>query len=571
MACHQEDFEAPKVLDHVALGFPEDCLSCHTPFSWNDVADFDHVAFSGGYELQGVHGELPCSGCHLPGGGLRFPTPAGPQDCYSCHQADYQREHGGEGYPTTCSMCHSQTSWEGADDDHAVLSNGFVLEGAHQELACTSCHVPGGTAALFHPLGPQDCVACHQADYQREHTGSGYPTACTTCHSTATWEGGNGDHGLLSGGFVLVGEHGQLDCTSCHLLPGMEGIFSPSDPEDCLACHLADFQREHPEGGYPGTCLTCHVVTSWEGAHVDHAALSEGFVLEGAHGELACVSCHTADGVGTLFQPAGPDDCVSCHQDDYQREHAGSGYPLECLTCHTVTVWTEVTADHGLLSNGFVLVGNHGQLDCSACHLLPGMESIFSPADAEDCLACHLADYQREHSGTGYPETCLTCHVVTTWEGAQADHAALSDGFVLEGAHTGLACVSCHTADLSGTLFQPNGPDDCVSCHQDDYQREHSGSGYPTDCLTCHTVVSWQGAEFNHDGAFFPIYSGPHQGRWSDCSVCHTDPTNLGTFTCLSCHEHNKTQTDADHSQVRDDVYESGQCYSCHPTGRSKG
>ncbi|MGD8362684.1 MAG: hypothetical protein PVJ04_14750 [Gemmatimonadota bacterium] len=419
MACHREEFEAPKLVDHVTLGFPGNCLACHSSRSWKEVGSFDHETFSGGFRLQGVHQGLPCTSCHLSGGGLRFTSPSGPEDCVSCHQADYQREHGGSGYPTTCTLCHSPSSWEGAEDDHAALSGGFALEGAHQDLACTDCHAPEGGESFFSPGGPQDCVSCHQADYQREHAGSGYPT----------------------------------------------------------------------------TCITCHTVSSWEGAEGDHEALSGGFVLEGAHDGLACGSCHTADGSGTLFEPSGPDDCVSCHQADYQREHSGSGYPTTCLTCHTVSSWEGVHADHETLSGGFVLVGNHDQLACSSCHIEPSMESIFSPSDPEDCLACHQGDFQREHSGSGYPTTCLSCHLVTTWDGA----------------------------------------------------------------------------EFDHDGAFFPIYTGSHQGQWTDCSNCHTVPEDLRIFSCLTCHEHNKTQTDQDHSEVGDYIYESGQCLACHPTGRSGG
>jgi hypothetical protein len=290
---------------------------------------------------------------------------------------------------------------------------------------------------------------------------------------------------------VLEGAHLQLACTNCHTPDGTGTLFSPAGSDDCMACHQVEFQTQHSGSGYPEDCTTCHTTANWEGVQVDHAALSEGFVLEGAHDGLPCQSCHTADGSGTLFEPSGPDDCVSCHQADYQREHSGSGYPDDCTVCHSTTSWEGVSADHEILAGGFVLVGNHDQLDCSACHVVPGFASLFSPTDPEDCLACHLGDFQREHSGTGYPGTCLTCHSVTTWDGA----------------------------------------------------------------------------EFNHDGAFFPIYSGPHAGRWTDCSVCHTDPTDFRSFTCLTCHEHSKTQTDADHSQVSDYVYESVQCLSCHPSG----
>jgi hypothetical protein len=234
-------------------------------------------------------------------------------------------------------------------------------------------------------------------------------------------------------------------------------------------------------------------VTTWEGAESDHVALSGGFELLGDHDQLACSSCHTPDGSGTLFTPSAPDDCVACHQADYQREHTGSGYPTTCLSCHSLTTWEGASGDHQVLSGGFTLIGNHDLLACSDCHVLPGLEPIFTPTSPEDCLACHLGDFQREHSGSGYPATCLTCHAVTTWDGAS----------------------------------------------------------------------------FDHDGDFFPIYSGTHNGRWDTCQTCHPSPDDFGVFTCLNCHEHNKASTDNDHDEVGGYVYESGQCLSCHPTGRS--
>jgi hypothetical protein len=147
------------------------------------------------------------------------------------------------------------------------------------------------------------------------------------------------------------------------------------------------------------------------------------------------------------------------------------------------------------------------------------------------------------------------------------DHTALSGGFGLLGNHDQLPCTSCHTADGSATLFSPSAPDDCLACHQTDYQTEHSGSGYPTTCLTCHQVTTWDGAQFDHDSDFFPIYTRKHQGKWASCGTCHTNPDDYAVFTCLSCHEHNKPDTDEDHSEVQGYAYESSQCLSCHPTG----
>ena len=194
-----------------------------------------------------------------------------------------------------------------------------------------------------------------------------------------------------------------------------------------------------------------------------------------------------------LFQPTAPDDCVACHQADYQREHAGTGYPNTCLTCHTATTWSGAEADHVALSGGFSLVGNHNVLDCASCHILPGMQPIFTPSDPEDCLACHLGDFQREHAGSGYPGTCLDLS---------------------------------HRHHLAGRPVQP--------------RRD----------LLPHLL--WE-----------------HQGKWNTCSDCHTSPTDYRVFSCITCHEHRKSEVDKDHSGVSGYVYESSMCLSCHPTGNS--
>ncbi len=439
--------------------------------------------------------------------------------------------------------------------------------GDHSQLACTACHAASTMEPLFQPTDPQDCVACHQADYQREHAGSGLPTTCLSCHSATSWTGATADHASLSDGFTLVGDHGQLACTACHAASTMEPLFQPTDPQDCVACHQADYQREHAGSGLPTTCATCHSATSWTGATADHGALSGGFTLVGDHSQLACTACHAASTMEPLFQPSDPQDCVACHQADYQREHAGSGLPTTCLSCHSATSWTGATADHGALSGGFTLVGDHSQLACTACHAASTMEPLFQPTDPQDCVACHQADYQREHAGSGLPTTCLSCHSATSWTGATADHASLSDGFTLVGDHSQLACSTCHILPGLEPIFSPSAPDDCIACHVADFQREHSGSGYPTTCLSCHVVTSWTGGQFNHDSAFFPIYSGHHQGRWDACTDCHTTAGDYGIFSCLNCHAHDKSRMDSEHGNRSGYVYESTACLSCHPRG----
>jgi hypothetical protein len=83
----------------------------------------------------------------------------------------------------------------------------------------------------------------------------------------------------------------------------------------------------------------------------------------------------------------------------------------------------------------------------------------------------------------------------------------------------------------------------------------------------CHTTNGWSPSTFNHDQQYFPIFSGKHRNKWANCSICHTNPNNFAVFSCITCHEHNKTKMDNEHRNVSGYVYNSQACYNCHPNG----
>jgi len=127
-----------------------------------------------------------------------------------------------------------------------------------------------------------------------------------------------------------------------------------------------------------------------------------------------------------------------------------------------------------------------------------------------------------------------------------------------------LDCIACHDQGYMGT------PTDCIACHESDYNNadpNHAAAMFPTDCTLCHTTVGWEPSTFDHDGLYFPIYSGRHRGEWDTCQDCHIGG-NFQTFECIDCHEHNQADTDDEHDEVNGYVYESQACFSCHPDGR---
>jgi hypothetical protein len=222
---------------------------------------FDHFTLSGGFELIGRHSAIECTSCHsLPDGGLPV-DPMGPEDCIACHLDDYEGEHGGSGFPTDCMACHTPFNWDADDFDHAAVT-GFALIEQHGQLLCIECHVGSTSETLYNPIDEQDCYACHQDDYDREHTGTAFPTACTECHVITTWEGATFDHTFE----IFTGPHAPEwnACADCHTVPGDFTLFS------CFDCHrqpdMDDKHKDERDYAYDSpTCLNCHPTGRKEG------------------------------------------------------------------------------------------------------------------------------------------------------------------------------------------------------------------------------------------------------------------------------------------------------------------
>ncbi len=560
VACHQSDYDN----EHRQSGFPTTCLQCHTADGW-ERGPFDHAAAAHGYELVGMHSVAPCSSCHMDGNtSLRF-HPSDAQDCVSCHRPDYDQNHAADGFPLECGSCHTADGWARAPFDHAAVGKGFSLQGAHLQTACTSCHVPPDFAPRFTASGNNDCVACHQVDYDREHTGTGFPTTCSDCHSVNDWDHAVFDHLALTG-FALTDAHAQAPCASCHSPADNSLLFpKPAGPQDCVSCHQVDYDANHTGTGFTTNCTSCHSTGSWQGANFDHAATT-GFQLAGAHASADCATCHNPSDNSLLFpQPSSGQDCVACHQADYDAKHGGTSFPTTCTSCHTESQWKGAIFDHSI--TGFTLQGAHRGAPCASCHEPTTNALLFpQPANDQDCVTCHQADYDANHNGTNFPTTCTSCHTTTQWKGATFDHAGAA-GFALVGAHATAPCSSCHNPSDNALLFpQPANSNDCVACHQTDYDANHTGSGFPLTCTSCHNANQWTGATFNH--TWFPIYSGKHANRWNTCDQCHITPGDYTVFTCMSSGCHSKSRMDSEHQGRSGYAYDPVKCLACHPTGR---
>ena len=529
---------------HGPLNIP--CQNCHTFSGWKPIRslpEFDHNKTR--YPLRGMHQKVACTECHSK---LVFSNV--PTRCADCHADIHKRQFG-----ANCEQCHSVKGWQVSIQQIQNHQNRFPLIGAHAALDCDACH-KSAAVGQFQGLSTA-CYSCHAQEFQAtngpNHVTAGFSVTCEQCHGFNNWFGVRFDH-LKYTGFALTGMHATLECTACHINNQFKGT-----PATCVGCHLPDYQKtnnpSHVQANFPTTCQTCHNTTAWQPASFDHNSV--GFPLTNGHAGLQCTQCHVNNNYN-LTSGA----CNQCHMPDYNGttnpNHVQANFPTDCSICHSTVSWLNATFNHS--ATGFPLTGAHVNTPCAQCHV-NGNYNLTNTA----CSSCHMPDYNStnnpNHAAAGFPNTCEVCHNTTAWIPASFNHN--NTAFPLTGAHITTPCASCHVNNNYTTL-----PTNCYGCHQTDYNGttnpNHMAAGFPTTCQTCHNTTSWLGATFNH--TWFPTNHGGANGV---CSTCHTNPADYTVFSCTNCHT--KTQTDSNHQGIRGYVYNSINCYQCHPTGQSGG
>jgi Zn finger protein HypA/HybF involved in hydrogenase expression len=383
---------------------------------------------------------------------------------------------------------------------------------------------------------------------------------CAECHNPERWAPVDKPPSFRheKTGFALQAAHARASCRGCHTSLVFNRVGT-----DCADCH-----RDAHRGEMGFQCDACHTPTTWTNQRdMFQAHARTRFPLFASHARLDCTACHRSQKPYEYRNT--PAECGNCHLETYLKttnpSHVQAGFPRRCEDCHNLTAptWRSAVFSHPA---SFPLTGGHARLACARCHTSGSYAGTSSA-----CASCHQADYARttnpNHSAGRFPTTCENCHTTTAWRPATFDHD--QSRFPLTGAHTRVDCARCHT----GGRYQGT-PTDCYSCHQASYagtsNPNHAASGFPTDCASCHSTSAWRPASFDHDGRYFPIYSGSHRGRWSSCSDCHVSAGNYRAFECIVCHAHsNKAQVDRDHGGVNGYRYASSACYQCHRNGRA--
>jgi hypothetical protein len=220
------------------------------------------------------------------------------------------------------------------------------------------------------------------------------------------------------------------------------------------------------------------------------------------------------------YTPGIACDAANCHNQYKHKEP----YIGPCENCHNLVNWKRVTYKH---VNKEFDQGMHPLIGCPTCH------TEGEPLPSPECSACHDAP----HKGL---QTCSSCHSTLAWHYFKP---VPSGHLALDGGHSKLICLDCHTAKATPTPHRT-----CTSCHG----TNHGGL---TTCQDCHTPAGmWKPKPgWNHNRFF--VLLGHHKTLYAQgkCTACHVDNRFAGTpKVCVGCHGRQ-------HGGLSD-------CASCHTT-----
>lgn len=308
-------------------------------------------------------------------------------------------------------------------------------------------------------------------------------------------------------------------------IPGEDLRCLTRRPGDCLD---EPVPRDEPHGAI---CATCHNL--WDAnvpADVTRSCTSAG--------------CHSGGAELSTFHktlhPESLTDCLHCHKaHDFTVPESGN----ECSACHKgggIEVdWFDAASSHGLTAPAAFTHGDHGRVECSACHGTGEQHGTLEVVTLEDCRSCHHR--------SPVSSNCVACHDTDLLAGSPLlvtrsldirigsldlplrlipfDHAY----------HLEIDCVQCHTqgsnlraaagADCSGCHSQHHEPDaTCSTCHQPPATSAHD--------LDSHLGCTGVGC---HDPAPVGIRDAPQTRNL--CLACHRGmATHKPDRNCVECH-----------------------------------
>jgi len=155
-----------------------ECLACHDieRFSPSSVDADRHAAFA--FPLEGAHRAVPCFECHRdlqaprarstlasasPGAALTFAVED--RACRDCHDDPHGGQFDDAGAAADCATCHGTDGFAPAVRFDHERDAAFSLKGAHENVACASCHHSAANAGkpsriVYRPISHR-CEDCH--------------------------------------------------------------------------------------------------------------------------------------------------------------------------------------------------------------------------------------------------------------------------------------------------------------------------------------------------------------------------------------------------------------------------
>lgn len=244
---------------------------------------------------------------------------------FYCVNLFAQNPHG-ESLKIDCVNCHAPEVWNEIlpklDFNHQAES-GFELDGQHEQLKCTNCHID-----LEFSKSSDKCDTCH-LDLHETTVGND----CARCHNSQSWLVNNIYEIHQYTRFPLNGPHQTASCINCHT--GMSNLSFPPVSVNCIDCHRENYQSEqwHVTSNISIDCQECHLENNWYQAQFNHDVTS--FTLTPSHVPLACTDCHLNQ---TNYKEYS---CISCHTHNKQitdeqhiRVHHYKYVSSACRMCH---------------------------------------------------------------------------------------------------------------------------------------------------------------------------------------------------------------------------------------------